>query len=85
VTSSSARGLPTYPLRHAHWREILKEHDDMIKAEAEKTAHAMLRIFIDERAQTGSWRLPTLLLMDMDNETFGAAVVEHLESGNGQQ
>jgi hypothetical protein len=72
------------PLRYAHWSKILKEHDDMVKAEAERTAQAMLRTFLDERAQAASSQAPTPLLMDMDNDTFAAAVIEHLEAGNGQ-
>ena len=75
-------GAANVPLRHAHWREILREHDE-IRAEAEKTAQAMLRTFLDERAQAKSPRAPTPLLRDMDNDTFAAAVIEHLESGNG--
>lgn len=76
-------GAANVPLRHTHWREILREHDDRIRAEAEKTAQAMLRTFLDERAQATSPRTPTPLLMDMDNDTFAAAVIEHLESGDG--
>lgn len=74
-------GPANVPLRYAHWREILREHDERIKAEAEKTAQAMLRTFLDERAQPS--RVPAPLLMDMDNDTFAAAVVEHLAAGNG--
>lgn len=75
-------GPANVPLRYAHWRDILKEHDDRVKADAEKTAQAMLRTFLDERAQA-SPHAPTPLLMDMDNDSFAAAVIEHLESGNG--
>jgi predicted HTH transcriptional regulator len=76
-------GAANVMLRHAHWREILREHDERIRAEAEKTAHAMLRTFLDERAQATSPRAPTPLLMDMGNDTFAAAVIEHLEYGDG--
>jgi predicted HTH transcriptional regulator len=78
-------GPANVPLRYAHWRDILKQHDDKIRAEAEKTAQAMLRTFLEERAQAASARAPAPLLMDMDDETFGAAVIEHLESDHGQQ
>lgn len=77
-------GAANIPLRHVHWREILAEHDDRIRAEAEKTAQAMLRAFLQERAQAASPRTPTPLLMDMDNDTFGRAVAEHLEAGDGE-
>jgi predicted HTH transcriptional regulator len=76
-------GAANVPLRYAHWREILREHDERIRAEAEKTAQAMLRTFLDERAQAPSPRAPSPLLLDMDNDTFAAAVIEHLGSGNG--
>jgi hypothetical protein len=76
-------GAANVPLRYAHWAEILREHDDRIRAEAEKTAQAMLRTFLEERGQVGSLRAPTPLLMDMDNDTFAAAVAEHLEAGGG--
>jgi predicted HTH transcriptional regulator len=76
-------GAANVPLRHAHWREILREHNERIRAEAEKTAQAMLRTFLDERARATSPYAPTPLLMEMDNDTFSAAVIEHLEYGNG--
>jgi hypothetical protein len=59
-------GPANVPLRHAHWREILQEHNERIRTEAEKTAQAMLRTFLDERARATSPRAPTPLLMDMD-------------------
>lgn len=75
-------GPANVPLRYAHWRDILKDHDEAIRADAEKTAQAMLRTFI-ERTQAVSPHLPPPLLMDMDNDTFATAVVDHLGSGNG--
>lgn len=75
-------GPANVPLRYAHWRDILKDHDERIRADAEKTAQAMLRIFI-ERTQAASSHPPPPLLMDMDNDTFAAAVVDHLESTDG--
>lgn len=77
-------GPANVPLRYAHWRDILKDHDDKVRVEAEKIAQALLRTFIEERARPASVQAPTPLLMDMDDETFGAAVVEHLEAGDGQ-
>jgi len=76
-------GAANVPLRHAHWREILRDHDELIRAEAEKIAQGMLRTFLEERAKATSTRAPTPLLIDMDNDTFAAAVIEHLESGSG--
>jgi predicted HTH transcriptional regulator len=76
-------GAANVPLRQAHWRDILRQHDERIRAEAEETAQAMLRTFLDERAQAPSPRAPSPLLLDMDNDTFAATVIEHLESGNG--
>ncbi|MFV8165304.1 helix-turn-helix domain-containing protein [Mycobacterium sp. 134] len=70
-------------LRHVHWKDILKEHDAQVRAEAEKVAQGMLRTFLEERANARSPKAPAPLLMDMDNNTFAAAVIEHLESGNG--
>lgn len=59
-------GPANVPLRHPHSREILQEHNERIRTEAEKTAQAMLRTFLDERARATSPRAPTPLLMDMD-------------------
>ncbi|WP_201359278.1 AlbA family DNA-binding domain-containing protein [Mycobacterium paraintracellulare] len=76
-------GAENVPLRHAHWRDILREHDDQIRAEAERTAQRLLRTFLDERAQAASTKAPPPLLKDMDNDTFAAAVIEHLDFGDG--
>lgn len=76
-------GPENVPLRHAHWREILREHDERIRLEAERTAQRLLRAFVDERAQATSTKAPTPLLKDMDNDTFSAAVIEHLQVADG--
>ncbi|MGV0052603.1 AlbA family DNA-binding domain-containing protein [Mycobacterium colombiense] len=69
-------GAANVPLRYAHWRDILRQHDERIRAE---TAQALLQ------AQAASSPDPAPLLMGMDDETFGAAVIQHLEAGYGRQ
>ena len=77
-------GPQNVPIRHAHWQDILSEHDERIRNEASETAQKLLREFLASRGPSsgdGSAR-PVPLLMDMDEQTFASAEVALLESGN---
>ncbi|OBK86360.1 AlbA family DNA-binding domain-containing protein [Mycolicibacter sinensis] len=78
-------GPANVPLRLAHWNDILREHDAKVRADAEKTAQAMLRTFLEERGRAMAPNKPPPLLMDMDNSTFAAAVLVHLEDSDGRR
>jgi hypothetical protein len=77
-------GAANVPLRHAHWLRILAAYSRQVRAEGTELAQAIIREFVDDRAQSRVespvGRLEVPLLIDMDEPTFATAVRALLET-----
>lgn len=74
-------GAANVPLRHAHWGDLLAQRDASIRLQAMNDAQQLIGQFV-ELMRAGGARQGVPMTLDMDNDTFAAAVESNLSVGD---
>ena len=76
-------GSGNVPLRHAHWADILKERERLIRAQALENSQDLIREVVDQmRAGGGGTASSAPLVLGMDPISFAKAVIINFEAGS---
>lgn len=74
-------GAANVPLRHAHWGDLLAQRDASIRMQAMNDAQQLIGQFV-ELMRAGGAHQGVPMTLDMDNDTFAAAVESNFSVGD---